>query len=1276
MSSSSLSASWQQLVHNCIILDMVGAVGVLTLLPVLSPPSRELGWNSMFCGKISDTQDNKASAMEGLNRASFIFPSPESQYVFSDFSGVWVVVNILPALSAVLGGKELPAGEISRSPALAPEKLCAHIFKVSATARCLLLNMARGFTMESNEDNPLHEDDQLHDTIYVATGNPLGHEAGTESPRPRRAAASTAISKITQYSQNPYPNLSPLKKPSNLSTPKGGRQPLSPISANQGRPQASEHRKVTIPLPSPSPTPRPRRAAATAASAITKSLIENPFPDFRQPSSQANPSKLQDSPKSAAQALQSRPRQQPHHYETPQKVATPSKVVDDASQEHGLSFPRKRPATESDDEERVYSKPRPTHPPPATLIGPVSTSPPPPDNPQIQGPFQKKMEDAIKEAIIHKRIRPLRTLDNVHEDPFDFVYQLERREGRDYRPVVRAADDRWELLAIQDGSERFFLLVNTADFDFHEAGSICRLLADALNRWARPDDMAPSHRGRLFRPLNLTKILFVAATASTCPTKPIPMNAPVMLRPIHNSWLVRIPYIDGNFNAQMCQVAFGNAKQSVIVPEAEGIIWGQNVVSFARPLGDPPGMALITDSNEAVAPDQKTACQKVENFVRYAAGHFTRHRSPRGTPEGIRRELRNMLLSLEATIDNRRTRIYDGNTFFKCYSSSGRAYTQITQSASFNANVSMKNQEIHLSSSDQSWATSVIDDGVKAWIMSDEILEGWRAMAVSADRVNRMIRAGCPPPNACNCTAKERSTEFHACGKCGTKTLCGELDEHLDGFRACPPCRAKKPGISPIIVASRSLAYDAVVHERVRAKKGVKWNQHLENAIKERFAQDLSGSEGNWYVNAFSGRPTLSPPRARHPSRMSCDAIFPYIIDDGNAYIHHPKNVELVPMGLNLLRATGLPICLQSLSDYYAEFSVIKDDVERGDPAAARRLEVIQRSIIADFHRFTEIRRRAGISLLDRVSQDVSAEEEQYRREEWVKGDFHRAPEYVPNAPSDESDAPVSPDDVPQHATRGFQSEAGRIMSIVKEIEQYTCVTLERRNGCPLFLHGDKLPWDWNWRTVGILMSARHNRMKTGCNRHGETKDTPVTLFLECVFQACVQRMIVHPDDKDFDRKKQLKLRYSEFFGLPLTVGAWNLLSFAITHRHHGRDMFSGWAKNPRRLSDRNDALNNILIESRASNNAKSNFPEIFYPDLKEMMLEVDLPEWMANKDLRMSPYDARFEPTMDPASRGPEEEVEEFELLVQEGLVIEDVDESAEDWENIGGEESEAEEY
>lgn len=957
-----------------------------------------------------------------------------------------------------------------------------------------------------------------------------------------------------------------------------------------------------------------------------------------------------------------------------------------------VSPPSKRPATESDDDERVRPKPSPAHPPSPTLIEPVSTSPPPPDTPQIRNPFQKKMEDAIKKGIVHKKICPLRAPDSVHEDPFEFVYELERREGRDYRPVVRAVYDLWELLAIQEESERFFLWVNTADFDFHEVQSICRLLADALNRWARPDDMAPSHRGRLSRTLPLTKILFIAAMVRACPTKPIPLNAPVMLGAIYNSWLVHISYIDDNFNAQRCEVTFGKTHQSVIVPEAEGIIWGQNVVSFARPFGDPPGLALITDSKEAVTPDQKAGCRQVENFVRYAAGHFARHCSPRGTPQGIRRQLRDMLGRQEMTIDNRRTRIYDGGTFFKCCCLSGRASVLLTQSARFKGNVSMAVQYIRLCSSDQSWATSVIDDGVKAWVESDDILEGWRAMAVSADRVNRMIRAGCPPPNECNCTPEERSTESHACGKCGTKTLCDNLDEHPDGFRACPPCRAKKPRISPIIVASRSLSYDAASDERERAKKGVEWNRHLEIAMKERFAQELSGSEGNWYVNALSGRPTLSPPRARHPSRMSCDAIFPYIIDDGNAYIHHPDNVEMVPMGLNLLRSIGLPICLQSISDYYAEFSLIRDDVEQGDPAATRRLEVIQRSIITDFHRFTEVRRRAGITLFDRISQGVSAEEYQYRREEWVKGDFHRAPGSASDALGDESDAPVSSDDVRQYATYGFASKAGRIMPIVKEIEQYTGVTLERRHGCPLFVHGDKLPWDWSWQTVGILMLNRYYRMSLGCNRHGETKDTTVTLFLECVFQACVQRMIVHPGDKHYDRKKQLKRRYSEFFGLPLTVGAWNLLSFAIAHRHHGRDMFTGWTENPRSLSDRNDALNNILIESRASNNAKSNFPEVFYPVLREMLLEVDLPKWMANKDLEMSPYDARFETTIGLTSRGPEEEDGEFEVLEQERLVVEDADDLAEDlaedWENwedledledlgdLEGEGNKAEEY
>jgi hypothetical protein len=68
-------------------------------------------------------------------------------------------------------------------------------------------------------------------------------------------------------------------------------------------------------------------------------------------------------------------------------------------------------------------------------------------------------------------------------------------------------------------------------------------------------------------------------------------------------------------------------------------------------------------------------------------------------------------------------------------------------------------------------------------------------------------------------------------------------------------------------------------------------------------------------------------------------------------------------------------------------------------------------------------------------------------------------------------------------------------------------------------------------------------------------------------------------------------------------------LKFSLGHRHHGFQMGTGWPLDPKSLSDREEALNNVLVESWSTNSMKVDLDESYYPFLKAMVADYKIPE-------------------------------------------------------------------
>ena len=78
--------------------------------------------------------------------------------------------------------------------------------------------------------------------------------------------------------------------------------------------------------------------------------------------------------------------------------------------------------------------------------------------------------------------------------------------------------------------------------------------------------------------------------------------------------------------------------------------------------------------------------------------------------------------------------------------------------------------------------------------------------------------------------------------------------------------------------------------------------------------------------------------------------------------------------------------------------------------------------------------------------------------------------------------------------------------------------------------------------------------------------------------------------------------------GFPMTIFKSHPLKFSVAHRHHGRQMRSGWALKPKSPNDRLDNLNNMVIETWSVNSMKHALDESYYPQLQQIVKDYKIP--------------------------------------------------------------------
>lgn len=853
---------------------------------------------------------------------------------------------------------------------------------------------------------------------------------------------------------------------------------------------------------------------------------------------------------------------------------------------------------------------------------------------RAKGYNETRFEKIIGSIQVKKHVAVPKPPQDIDEDPFAFVYTHPKLVvRRNYTPEVRMVNsgrngDLWELRAVEGITRRYFTRVSFRDFTRGECNTLCTLLVDALNRWPDIDDISMPRP-----PANSQLLVLTLLTLAMCralPEKAFTYNAPRVGTSVGHPSLVyySITLLDPDTlkvtsPPVRMHIHPASLKTHLPVPKAENIIWAHMTHGFGKRFDQVANSTCLTETKDSgVRPGERDGLIYAERFARYLSVWFLRHCSPVRTRQQAVQVLDDKTLILQGTRRGQaHLKTYDGGSFFTT-ATTPWGNTRIVAPEKFQENLTHRMPLIMVGSSDLSWTMEVTDAGIRKWVATGNPVEGWMEMARKSDNTNARIAEAESSPVTCVCPPD--SEAVHDCGRCGRETPCKSLKDHPNGYRACEACHRSMVGWRPTFERLKEIIRTRTRSDAEKGGRDTAWRERLRASLVNQVETLLGQGEGNYYVDTYSSsEKVLSHPDKFHPSKCSLDAVFPFALttSTGNGFytgnaIHCVGNVVVTRLDTNYVKHIQVPATLPLTRDYYRAFIGLEGGVKRGDPIACKELEALEATAVNDFNRLAHIRRKVPFKVSSRLNFRVSRRQYEYLKEEWVSGKLHPG---TPHSTNFVADTPYS--------TTSLENQWPRVKHIAEEFQAWTGVTLPSRAGCPYFLHSSTMPALWDWKMCHGLVGERLAVMTIWCNGKWVTVDDEVTIYLECIFQVCIRKMVVKDEDPEASLKRQLQSEYAEFLGLPLSRGKCNHLSFVVAHKHHGHQMRTGWPRRPKSFRDRINADNNILIETRASNFLKFKFAESYYPLLKQMVLDIDVPSSWANLDLQLSPYDARLEP-------------------------------------------------
>ena len=584
--------------------------------------------------------------------------------------------------------------------------------------------------------------------------------------------------------------------------------------------------------------------------------------------------------------------------------------------------------------------------------------------------------------------------------------------------------------------------------------------------------------------------------------------------------------------------------------------------------------------------------------------------------------------------------VYGGRRLFNVTRSTRDRSHHISPTDSVQGDIQGSLPWVHVKSMNRLYVVPVLDEITNIWLETGDVRKAWLAGYEKADAANCCIALGGPPPSTCNCSAPMSPTAVHHCCTCGKETICNVLEMGIYGFRVCPHCRhmeQREDFGMPETIAQR-LVYRQLLHEADRNGERIDGKQvqaeikAVKAEIKKWFESDpnLFSRDSNdekirttkWYDGYTGTYREMSSDALNTPYELSVDAGNPYGIGCyGMTRYHASDNIELTCRALNFGKNCQLPIFLRYLAWYLEELEKILNEQE-----GAMSLDRLQHTMVRISETLRKIRIKAGWTKAARSNNRISGRKYQYDLEQFRSGKL-RPKDKDPSRPwnkpkysahfgnaSNEPDPAAWPADV-----------IARVKARAQELQKEFAVTLPAVDGCPWFGHARRIPIGWNWATAAKLMAERYYRLKYWCNGRDTTYDTPDTLFLDCIFGACVQKCVIAEctgEDKTYTTEEKLafKARYCEFLGLPLVADTVDGLCFVLAHAEHKMPMFSGWAPEPSSIRDRDDGANNLLLETKTSNFLKHDFDQSHYSGLKELVKSVRLSKsWLDTSEGRLA---------------------------------------------------------
>ncbi|KAI8292752.1 hypothetical protein K4K59_006247 [Colletotrichum sp. SAR11_240] len=837
---------------------------------------------------------------------------------------------------------------------------------------------------------------------------------------------------------------------------------------------------------------------------------------------------------------------------------------------------------------------------------------------------------------------------------------------------------QWSLEARDPSSNDVQILTRlyTDDYTNAESTILCGEMVNIFNRWPGPTNLIAKRPAGYNTTPTTGKMLLQACRIRHFPTKPIICHLPRFrnadsrrgCRMVVNPRFAEPPtYAFHMYQKEVTPTTVRNMPDIPDLPGRYEFIEFSNqgtvmvrVAKESPSPGQPPEFASMipstNDDDVQLNDNQRQALRKAERLCRYFTASLAAHGGlmDRSFANHLWQTLlekfggsaRNNMDQETLLFQNKKlfTIAYQENTTISIVIAKHVVPTLQAEQPDFQPG---QFPSITIRSSNRAWAKPSEQAISSIWASEGDLLHAWTRGAEIADEINQAIRDGDRPSNKCTCTADMVNVVTHSCAHCGRDCVCSTLvQSKWDGLRVCAPCEARRrdwKGTDKVTYELDRQARRAVRNDMMKSGLNVSDKvidemtagivSYVHNVLPTSQEVEAAGMvPGLTFRDQYTGQlhsmETDSGSGNRtYPERPSLDATFPAWWTAAGYRIHVAGNVRVTTLAANYVKHTQIPAFLHTLCWFVRKMDSILAKYQGDDVHGAEAMKEINNhhvDMIRKCHHLRNIRLIFGWTIKGRISaRAANADKFQHDLETMISG---RTREDMPAGPWTRSNKEYIASLDSDLRMDWPEPEIARVHRLVHEILDYFGVRHDFRqgsDGCYFFGHPACIPPNWSLEKAIALMAERLMRMIVWCNRFWTTYDHPADIYLEAMFQAAINRCVLTRNDPNFEVKKSLKTKYaSSILALPIGIAFHDALRMAVAHAEHGKGMRTGWPVGATTLQERldNDDANNIRIEACTENYLKSDFDPSTYPKLKEIVLNIDLPKDVFDRQLVPKP--------------------------------------------------------